>query len=84
MKTRIKNMDTLFKYLNNISYGLETQTPSMYYKLCNNKTFSDYLKNLGCVNESGEVDYEKYEEYGKSLYKMQMDGLNNIIGGMSK
>ena len=81
---RTKNMDELIKSLSNYTYGLESINPEVYYKLNGLYSFEDYLKDIGCVDGNGEISLEKYNEYGKSLYNLHEEALNNTEGRKTK
>lgn len=75
---RTINMNELIKNLSNYTYGLESINPEVYYKLNGLYSFDDYLKDINCVDENGNVSLEKYNDYGKSLYKLHESALKNM------
>ena len=63
--------DSLKFYLDRI----KDTNPELYYKLKGVNSFDDYLKKLGLVDKEGKVSYEKYEELGDTLTKLQRESL---------
>ena len=63
--------DSLKFYLDRI----RDTNPELYYKLKGVNSFDDYLRKLGLVDKEGKVSYEKYEELGDTLTKLQRESL---------
>lgn len=81
---KISDVNYIFQEISFILPSIESENPELFQKLNGINSFSKYLRTIDCVNEKDEIDYEKYEQYGKSLYESHKEDLKSQYGGKSK
>ena len=80
---KYRNINQIFIELSYVLPHLQNENPALYYKLEGIDSFHDYLVAKKCVDEKGEPDLKKYEEFGQNLYEFYKTYLKNTYGGKS-
>lgn len=75
MINRKNAINDLFDSIRFYKKNIKDTNPELYYKLQNIETFKDYLTKLGLTDSKGNISYEKYEELGDTLTKLQRESL---------